>query len=570
MSARPEASYDPLADPDAARAAEVLRGLMRRLTALVGSDELTEPDMVGVMAIYNEVAYTVSCVDAFGDPAGSSEVDSLREFFYDNPALDCRILEQLLVLHCADPEAEAARLEYVNQLRRELARDQGNDDRTAELVATARESLARFDSGQRDLLERLGVKSSADSGAVFDKLVSATGSQAVRAKLLRARDALRDPRLPGIVDQIVALRRDGTGSGVPNALSETRIRLRSSAGDVAAFLHAYLAEAVSRASTGQGRTDPQPAGRPGVTTFELQECLQYAFDIAHAVFGITFRTSPGRTADLVVAVAEDSAAQELGTVVFDLWQAPHKTIAANHASGIRNRTDWGGVRQLPVAHVSCRFPHREGRLTFRNAHTLFHEFGHAVNHLLVRQRLSYLSGLEYLPPERREHLSMWFEKWVHHNAFAERFGHSDDLAADRSLDRAQARDKAVERGVLAFVDFDVHHSRRTLRQSYDALDERYGVSRFYAFEEIPAQFVQPRYLQHPGADFGYLWGAADSAAKFAAFRELSLDRIRGTPETAVMFAECFDFSLPTTVPDCSAAFEATAAVPAKGTQAWSL
>ncbi|MDE4992683.1 M3 family metallopeptidase, partial [Francisella tularensis] len=54
-----------------------------------------------------------------------------------------------------------------------------------------------------------------------------------------------------------------------------------------------------------------------------------------------------------------------------------------------------GSKQNPVAHVYCNFlpPSKDGaNLTHNDVVTLFHEFGHALHHILSQVTITSISG----------------------------------------------------------------------------------------------------------------------------------------------------------------------------------
>lgn len=259
---------------------------------------------------------------------------------------------------------------------------------------------------------------------------------------------------------------------------------------------------------------------------------------AERTFGLSLR----RTGD------PGTFAGDAGEITVDPWDRPAKRIAANYTDGIRNRTAWGPFVQRPVAYVSCRFrAGPEGRISFQNAYTLLHEIGHAVNHLLIRGRVPFGAGLEYLPLERRECLSMWFEKWALHPEFAGAVAPrtAAAVAARARLKRVEHRRTQLERTVAARLDFDLH--RRPdggLRAAYERLDERFGIGPLCGLSDVAASFTWPRYVTRPGAAVIYLIGGAHSCAGHAP---------SSAPARPEAFGSCLDPTATFVMPDPAAA-----------------
>jgi oligopeptidase A len=372
---------------------------------------------------------------------------------------------------------------------------------------------------------------------------------------------------------MVALRRErARANGHDTVVAETLTRCQVTESDVEQFIDRYMPRAID----GSRRLGERVCAATGVRgdwsnhfgyfmqgiaagarmpLFELDECLEFIFQVADSVFGLRMTVRPSRRAH-TIRVDVSSAAGEVGQINFDLWDTAAKSTSAQHTRGLRNRTDWSGLVQTPVAYVSCRFLRDDEnvkRITFQNVHSLFHEFGHAVNHLLIRRRISNRSGLEYLPLERLEFLSMWFEKWVYHpefeNAVTLPRGSIDTVHLCRRLKALEYQRTYVARAVTAALDFEVHRAHDGgLARSFALLDERYGLSRHTVLADYPAYFTWPMYQANPGANFAYLWGASDSIEKFLRFERLTLDEIRRRPEMREEFSTCFEYALPTPTP----------------------
>jgi oligopeptidase A len=574
---------DPRGQHDLTEIEDALDGMTSRVQTIVAQPSLTQDTMVELLAIYNNAAYVFLYLEAVDDMTNLERLLPRRDVLFKNPEVDRRVLDLLLDLRCPNPEAERSRELYVAELRKkEHDADPAADERIDELLAEARTVIDEVQHDQHAVLERIGGGTiRANPAAVFHKLMGDIRNPTVREKLARTWAAQRDRRqdaLTGLVDEMIAARRASSArNSHGSVLARTLTRCRVSEANVESFLERYLTHALRsheklaseiRDVVGDV-ADPMVHFQFAMRTvfhdvrapkFALDDCLAYIFSVARDVFGITLRRTGG-VGSGVTTVRAHVGGQEVGLINFDPWRAGSGT-SVSHTTGLRNRTEWSGIVQRPVAYVSCPFRRDEdgvGRLTFQNVHSLFHEFGHAVNHLLIRKRISMGSGLEHLPPERLEHLSMWFEKWVYHPEFGRHLPMSDDdRAALKNCVRIKMieyRRTYVERAVAALMDFHVHRRPAGgLRDSFERLDEKFGVSRCSSFGDFPAYFTWPMYMAHPGANFSYLWGAADSCHKFLPFLDLTLDEIAMRPWMRDAFASCFDFDMPSAVPDSAAVF----------------
>ncbi|MFE0181238.1 M3 family metallopeptidase [Streptomyces olivaceus] len=559
-----------------------LDGMLIRLRTLLDTTSLDESSLVEIMSIYNNVAYIFLYLEAIDDDTNYRRLLPKRALFHDDPALDAKLLELATRLRCDEPEAEDARLELVDQLRKAQTYDPTPAARINELLLQAKEALDGLQDDQNGLLKRIGVnRPGANPSAVFYKIMARTESGSTRQKLSRTWEKVHDAHLGQLVDTVnamVAVRwADVTATGLPNVLARSLERSRLSPDRIEPFLHEYIEHAVESHARLESEvlrvtgTAERPMdhfafamssifGKYKTPLFSLEECLEFIFAVTRSVFGLDLHRVQDTYTDVLSYDVRDGD-REIGQIKFDLWNRDRK-ITGNHTRGIRNRTDWRDLTQQPVAYVACRFqvdPAGVNRITFQNVHSLFHEFGHAVNHLLIRKRLSYQSGLEYLPPERLECLSMWFEKWVYHPDFAQYLslprGDAEALARCCRIKMLEYRRTYVERAVTAALDHDIHSRRSvTLADAYARLDQHLGIGRSTRLSDFPAYFTWPMYVAKPGANFSYLWGSADSCQKFTLFQELSLDEIASRPRIKELFTSSFDFDALSEEPDPAAVF----------------
>ncbi|MCC2638540.1 MAG: oligopeptidase [Moraxellaceae bacterium] len=110
---------------------------------------------------------------------------------------------------------------------------------------------------------------------------------------------------------------------------------------------------------------------------------------------------------------------EHGSVVASFFLDPY---ARAHKRGgawmadcrVRRRLDDGSL-QKPVAFLTCNFnPPVDGKpalLTHEEVTTLFHEFGHGLHHMLTRQEVAAVSGINGVAWDAVELPSQFFENW---------------------------------------------------------------------------------------------------------------------------------------------------------------
>lgn len=299
-----------------------------------------------------------------------------------------------------------------------------------------------------------------------------------------------------------------------------------------------------------------------IPMLSLDDCLDFVFTMADCVFDLTV-THIERENPHAVDVAVWSGGHRLGTISFDLLDTGRRHFSADGLPSIRARSNSTDMVLKPACHVLCRFQRGSDGIrliTFESAHSIFHEFGHALNHLLLRKRLPSQSGLDYLPVERLEDLSSWFEKWVFHPDLATHLFLScqdkEGLAQCRHVKMLEFQRTNLERAVTAALDFDVHgRPEGGVMDSFEELDKQFGISDHCFFGDLLGHFTKPMFRANSGASFVYLWGSAYGAQHFAPFSNLRVGDIRPRKQVDDRFSSCFDPSEPSTEPSVQAVFD---------------
>jgi oligopeptidase A len=556
--------------------------MMVRLKAILAEPALTPQTLVEITAIFNNASYLFLYLEANDDHLNFTRLLPKRDIFYKNPSLDRCILAKLLASAFNDPRVEKSRRAYVRQLIEKIAAgDSSTEQKIENLKADAKRLEDAVTADQVSRLEKLGLPvGSLHPSTAFYHILSRTAQPETREKFARLWSLTGEKHrleISEIIDRMIAIRW-GRGASGASPLAATLLKCHVNESSVAAFLERYIELALQehqRLEEEIGKAlgiNSSPMahfnyylrrrfGRERAPLFNLDACLRYIFAVANAVFGLDISVTQDSVSRVIIADVTRNGIP-VGKINFDLWGSHGKDLGANYTLGMRNRANWGDIVQLPEAWVSCRFDVKrmeELLITFQNVHSLFHEFGHAINHLLIQEEIPNLSGLEYLPLERLEYLSMWFEKWVYHQAFGEFLDLSkkelSSLGLCQEAKKIEYRRTYVERAVTALLDFQCHRrNEATLSECFNEIDAKYRISRFVRFGDFPSYFTWPMYIANPGANFSYLYGAAWSCAYFCRLEGKNFSDIGDGFGEPAWFEPCFRFDTTSIAPEPDSIF----------------
>ena len=289
----------------------------------------------------------------------------------------------------------------------------------------------------------------------------------------------------------------------------------------------YYAEKVRRAEYDLDEAEVKPY-------FVLDNMVRAAFDTAGRLFGLTFveRTDiPVYHPDVRAWEVRDAAGTHVGLFLHDNFARPGKQSGA-WSSRYRDQENMDAP-VTPIVVNNNNFAKGEPTLlSFDDARTLFHEFGHGLHALLSRVRYRSQSGTAVLR-DFVEFPSQIFEHWMSApetlRNYARHYQTAEPLPEDllRRLLAARTFNQGfatVEYTASALIDLELH--REAAPEAFDAARfEREFLERMGVPREIGLRHRLPHF-QHLFAGGGYaagyyayLWAEVLEADGFAAFTE---------------------------------------------------
>ncbi|MCX6406136.1 MAG: M3 family metallopeptidase [Propionibacteriales bacterium] len=482
--------------------------LVRRLDALLETS-LDADAWVAVAAMHNEMAYRVHRHRLLG--WGAAPEASAVVALVQDPGRT-RALREKLALRCFaghDDELELSRLSYLSDVGVPATRE---EQEAEEALAHAGE---RFEHDLHAVLDRLSGGRTPGTPRQRLLALASSSDQDRRTRLSRvpAHVGTKHGGLVERLDRVVDLRFARASSmGHAHPLEAVLAAGGLPIGGLDAALLAVVDAAVdARPRSGEQAgpaTDTElvpPRREPGADTeprYRLEEMLEAFGRRAGAELGVhvTWQVS-GTT---IVAEVERADGRTGTIVVRRGGRGPAFTTA------LRNRTDWPGLHQTPVACCTLDLP--PGDVSLGQARVLFHELGHGLQHVLWRRRISNLAGLEYVSVERRELLSQACEFWVHRSDVVDP-GRSDRTRGG-SLDAAWTAHQVgvLGRAVLGWVDLQIHTQRGLgVEAALDRLRRLVDLPPDLDAVAVAASLSSPRHRARPGTAFVYPLGAARAA-----------------------------------------------------------
>jgi peptidyl-dipeptidase Dcp len=270
--------------------------------------------------------------------------------------------------------------------------------------------------------------------------------------------------------------------------------------------------------------------------FQLDPLIEAAFETAHRLFGLTFTPVdvPLYHPDARAWEVTDASGAHVGLFIGDYFARASKHSGAWMTSLRDQEKLAGDIRPviLNVCNFSKPVDGEPALLSFEDARTLFHEFGHALHGLLSDVTYPLLAGTAVpsdfveLPSQLYEH---WLEvpeilqKYARHARTGEAMPKAllERLLATRTFNQGFA---AIEYTACALLDLDIHSLPDSVGLDVGEF-ERKDLARIH----MPAEIVMRHRIPHfqhlfsgggyAAVYYSYMWSEVLDADAFEAFKE---------------------------------------------------
>ncbi|NBJ10470.1 M3 family metallopeptidase [Microvirga arsenatis] len=271
--------------------------------------------------------------------------------------------------------------------------------------------------------------------------------------------------------------------------------------------------------------------------FQLDRIIEASFETAHRLFGLSFqelKDFPRYHPDIRAWQVVDADGQHVGTFIGDYFARPSKRSGAWMSAFRSQEKLTGDVRPIivNVMNFAKGGAGEPSLLSFDDARTLFHEFGHALHGLLSNVTYPLLAGTS-VSTDFVELPSQLYEHWLSQPEILRRYAthyRTGEPIPEELLERLMAARNfnqgfaTVEYLASAFVDLELHR-RRDLSDLDVSLFEKETLEKIGMPREIIMRHRTPHFTHVFSGDgyssgyYSYLWSEVLDADAFMAFEE---------------------------------------------------
>jgi oligopeptidase A len=283
--------------------------------------------------------------------------------------------------------------------------------------------------------------------------------------------------------------------------------------------------------------------------FPLPRVLDGLFALAQRLFGVTIVAADGAAPvwhdDVRFFRVYDDQQHEIAAFYLDPYSRPAEKRGGAWMDECVGRSRLlagsGQAVRLPVAYLVCnQTPPVDGTpslMSFNEVKTLFHEFGHGLQHMLTTVDYGLASGIRNVEWDAVELPSQFMENWCYHRETL--FGLSAHVETGAPLPEElyqklyaarnyRAGSLMLRQLYFAFLDLELHHrfaphGAMTVFAAQQHMAEKTTVLPPLPEDRFLCSFGHIFAGGYAAGYYSYKWAEVLSADAFAAFEEAGLD-----------------------------------------------
>jgi oligopeptidase A len=297
--------------------------------------------------------------------------------------------------------------------------------------------------------------------------------------------------------------------------------------------------------------------------FPMPHVLDGLFSLAHRLFSVHIAAADGTAPvwhpDVRFFEVRDDSGAKIAAFYLDPYSRPSEKRGGAWMDDCVGRTRLAatgdGPIRLPVAHLVCNgTPPVNGKpslMTFNEVETLFHEFGHGLQHMLTRVDHGLAAGINNIEWDAVELPSQFMENWLyHHDTLIGLTAHVDtgaplpDALFQKILAARTFRTGSAMLRQLYFASTDMALHRAPIA---DGQATPFDIQRRIAEKTtVLPPLAEDRFLcgfthifagGYAAGYYSYKWAEVLSADAFGAFEDAGLDDARAVAETGMRYRE---------------------------------
>ncbi len=293
--------------------------------------------------------------------------------------------------------------------------------------------------------------------------------------------------------------------------------------------------------------------------FPLEQVLSGLFNLANQLFGISIVPADGQTAvwhkDVRYFQVNNEQNEAIAYFFLDPYSRPAEKRGGAWMNDCVGREKLADKVQLPVAYLVCNqsppVDDQPSLMTFAEVETLFHEFGHGLQHMLTTVDFASAAGINNVEWDAVELPSQFMENWCYHRptllSMGKHYQTGEPLPDHYYQKLVAAKNFMSGSGMLrqihfSWVDIELHH-RYQPSHGQSANDVRLALAKKTTVltpipeDQFLCSFGHIFAGGYAAGYYSYKWAEVLSADAFGAFEDAGLDNVEAVQQTGRRFRD---------------------------------
>ncbi|QIW09540.1 M3 family metallopeptidase [Francisella sp. LA112445] len=270
--------------------------------------------------------------------------------------------------------------------------------------------------------------------------------------------------------------------------------------------------------------------------FPLEKVQQGLFTILNRIYGLEIRenTEYAKYIDEQQTFDFYKNNEYIGSIICDLFARDNKRGGAWMDGSRTAFVNSANQKQKPVAYVNCNFlaPSKDGaNLTHNDVITLFHEFGHALHHILSQVSIPSISGTNGVEWDAIELPSQFMENFCWSEEGLELMSGSRDgkMLTKKQIDKFvgtrefHAALMMVRQLEFAIFDMNIHYKKLTtvadVQNELDNIREKINLIKTPSYNKFQNGFSHIFAGGYAAGYYSYKWAEILSSDVFSRFEQ---------------------------------------------------
>ena len=289
--------------------------------------------------------------------------------------------------------------------------------------------------------------------------------------------------------------------------------------------------------------------------FSLEKVLNGMFSLVSKIFGVKVEAADGEARvwnpDVRFFKVFDASKKHIASFFLDAYSRPENKRGGAWMNTVVGRRVSSIGERIPVATLTCNFTPPVGEkpslISFGEVNTMFHEFGHGLQHMLTNIGYPDVSGISGVEWDAVELPSQFMENWCYHKetllGMAKHYKTGETLPAE-TFEKIKAS-RSFRAGMIMLRQVGLGLTDMALHSVKDP-DIKAIQKEVAAKTVVIPPLEEDRYLcsfthifagGYAAGYYSYKWAEVLSADAFEAFEEAGLGDPEALSQTGARFRE---------------------------------